>query len=174
MDSTTKFVKEQHILFPGFFKYLEHYGMISKFRESVRQKEETQEAHFSGKHLTLHCSIIEPNVPAYIYHFSHDTSHDSIFVHHVLTDIKTSGKIRNKLIFMNDNASTQYKNKQVFRSMQNLAATYNLCIFRLYGAAEHGKGLIHAMSSLSEGNFTARCHIRQVVCRHTRDMPLYD
>ena len=31
--------------------------------------------------------------------------------------------------------------------MQNLAATYNLCIFRLYGAAEHGKGLIHAMSS---------------------------
>ena len=32
--------------------------------------------------------------------------------------------------------------------MQNLAANYNLHIFRLYGAAEHGKGLIDAMSSL--------------------------
>ena len=105
---------------------------------------EVQEAHFSGKQFTLHCSIIErKEEKKYVYHLSHDP----ISVHEALEDVSQNWKIKKETIIVkSENAPTQYKNKYAFYSLQSLANTYNVQIIRIYGAAGHGKGLVNAMS----------------------------
>ena len=46
-----------------------------------------------------------------------DPTHDSFFVHQVLTNIITTWNIET-VIIKNDNVSIQYKNKYAFKSMQ--------------------------------------------------------
>ena len=111
----------------------------------MKPKFEAQDAHFSGKQFTLHCAIVEPEVPKYVYHLSDDITHDSFIVHHVITGIITTRNINNQtIIIKSDHAPTQYKNKYAFKSMQNLSDTYNVRIIRIFGAAGHSKGLIDA------------------------------
>ena len=115
---------------------------------AFKPKFEVQDAHFSGKQFTLHCSIVTPGPVKYVYHLSDDTNHDPTFVHAVVKDIFDRWSIKNEtVIIKSDNAPTQYKNKYAFESMQQLADDYNVKIVRIYGAAGHGKGLIDAMSS---------------------------
>ena len=47
---------------------------------ALRPKDEVQSAHFSGKQLTLHRSIVNPVNNRYHFDLSDDTNHDSIFV----------------------------------------------------------------------------------------------
>ena len=58
-----------------------------------------------------------------------------------------------KLIFKSDNASIQYKSKYTFRKMIKLASTFDIEIYWFYGEADHGKGLVDAMSSLAAKRF---------------------
>ena len=51
---------------------------------ALRPKDEVQSAHFSGKQLTVHCSIVSNR---YHFHLNDDTNHDSIFVDYVIRDI---------------------------------------------------------------------------------------
>ena len=55
---------------------------------AIKPKFEVQEAHFSGKQYTLHCSIVEPGMSEYVYHLCDDTKHDPVFVNEVLEEIK--------------------------------------------------------------------------------------
>ena len=115
---------------------------------AMKPKFEVQDAHFSGRQYTLHCSLVHPGETKYVFHLSDDTKHDPCFVHEVLDDIFQKWSIENEtIIIKSDNAPTQYKNKYAFFSYQNLANKYNVRIIRIYGAAGHGKGLIDAMSS---------------------------
>ena len=115
---------------------------------AIKPKFEVQEAHFSGKQYTLHCSIVEPGMSKYVYHLCDDTKHDPVFVNEVLEDIFTKRNIKNEtVIIKSDNAPTQYKNQYAFFLLQQIANKYNVTILRIYGAAGHGKGLIDAMSS---------------------------
>ena len=45
---------------------------------TMKPKFEAQGAHFSGKQFTLHCAIVKPKGPKYVYHLSDDTTHDHI------------------------------------------------------------------------------------------------
>ena len=47
---------------------------------ALKPKFELQDAHFSGKQYSLHCSFVEPGENKYEYHLSDDTNHDSILV----------------------------------------------------------------------------------------------
>ena len=114
----------------------------------MKPKMEAQNTHFSGKQFTLHCALVLPGQPKYVYHLSDDTTHDSFFVHQVLTDVITKWGIENEtVIIKSDNAPTRYKNKYAFHSIQKLSDMDNIRIIRLHGAAGHGKGLIDAMSN---------------------------
>ena len=107
---------------------------------ALRPKDEVQSTHFSGKQLTLHCSIVNPVNNRYHFHLSDDTNHDSIFVDHVIRDIIDKYNIQNEdLWIQSDNASSQDKNKYSFGLLNKLASEFNLRIIRTYGAAGHGK-----------------------------------
>ena len=82
---------------------------------AIKPKFEVQEAHFSEKQYTLHCSIVEPGMNKYAYHLCDDTKHDPVFVNEVLEDIFTKRNIKNEtVIIKSDNALTQYKNQYAF------------------------------------------------------------
>ena len=96
---------------------------------AITPKSEVQDAHFSGKQYSLHCSIVIPGENKYVYHLSDDTRHDATFVHEVLVDIFEKWGIKDEtVIIKSDNAPSQYKNKYAFASMQNLANKYNVTI----------------------------------------------
>ena len=112
----------------------------------MKPKFEVQDAHFSGKRYSLHCSVVEPGTEKYFYHLSEDKTHGPEFIHEVLIDLFDKLSIKNKTIMIkSDNAPTQYINKYAFNSMQTLSNDYNVKIIRIYGAAGHGKSLIDAM-----------------------------
>ena len=72
---------------------------------AIKPKFEVQEAHFSGKQYTLHCSIVEPGMNKYIYHLCDDTKYDPVFVNEVLEDIFTKRNIKNEtVVIKSDNA----------------------------------------------------------------------
>ena len=113
---------------------------------AMKPKFEVQDAHFSGKRYSLHCSVVEPGTEKYFYHLSEDKTHGPVFIHEVLIDLFDKLSIKNKTIMIkSDNAPTQYINKYAFNSMQTLSNDYNVKIIRIYGAAGHGKSLIDAM-----------------------------
>ena len=74
-------------------------------------------------------------------------------VDHVIRDIILKYDIKNEdLWIQSDNASSQYKNKNSFFLLKELAKEFNLRIIRTYGAAGHGKGAIDGMSSFGVKN----------------------
>ena len=92
---------------------------------AIKPKFEVQEAHFSGKQYTLHCSIVEPGMSKYVYHLCDDTKHDPVFVNEVLEDIFTKRNIKNEtVIIKSDNAPTQYENQYAFFLLQQIANIY--------------------------------------------------
>ena len=99
---------------------------------AVKPKFEVQDAHFSGKKYSLHCSIVEPKKQKYFYFLSEDTTHDPEFVHEVLVDLFDKLSIKNETIMIkSDNAPTQYKNKYAFNLTQTLSNNYNVKFIRI-------------------------------------------
>ena len=73
----------------------------------LKPKHEVQDARFSGKHYSLHCSIAEPCENKYVYHLSDNTNHDSIVVTEVLEDIFKCCNIKDEsIIIKSDNSPT--------------------------------------------------------------------
>ena len=62
---------------------------------ALRPKDEVQSADFSGKQFILQCSIVNPVNNRYNFHLSDDTSHDGVFVDHVMRDIIAKYDIQN-------------------------------------------------------------------------------
>ena len=46
----------------------------------LKPKHQDQDAHFSEKQYSPHCSIVEPGKNKYVYHLSDDTNYDPVFV----------------------------------------------------------------------------------------------
>ena len=77
---------------------------------------------------------------------------------------------------ISDNAPNQYKDKYAFAYYQNLANKYNVRIVRLYGAEEHGKELIDAMSSFGVNSILTKDIVTgdvwyknsEEMCKHLR------
>ena len=116
---------------------------------ALKPKHEVQDAHFSGKQYSLHCSIVEPGENKHVYHLSDDTNHDPAFGNEVLEDIFKSWNITDETIkYKSDNAPTQDKNEFTFQSMMNLSNKYNVRIIHNCGAAGLGKGFIDTISIL--------------------------
>ena len=129
---------------------------------ALKPKYEVQDAHFSGKQYSLHCSSVEPGDNECVYCLSDDTNHEPVFVNEVLEDIFEHWNIKDEtIIIKSDNAPTQYKNKFAFQSMINLSNKYNIRIIRINGAAGHGKGLIDAVSS-----FGVKAILRRDIVSH--------
>ena len=113
------------------------------FSENVglKPKHEVQNAHFSGKQYSLHCSIVKPGDNKYVFHLSDDTNHDPLFANEILKDIFKRWNIKDEaIIIKGDNAPTQCKNKFAFQPMMNISNKYNVRIICIYGGAGHGKG----------------------------------
>ena len=109
---------------------------------ALKLKHDVQDAHFSGKQYSLHCSIVEPDENKYVYHLSNDTKHDPVFVNEVLEDIFKRWNIKGETIIKtikSNYAHTQYKNKSAFQSMMKISNKYNIRVIYIYGAAGHGK-----------------------------------
>ena len=129
---------------------------------ALKPKHEVQDAHFSGKQYSLHCSSVEHGDNECVYRLSDDTNHEPVFANEVLEDIFKRWNIKDEtIIIKSDNAPTQYKNKFAFQSMINLSNKYNVRVIRIYGAAGHGKGLIDALSS-----FGVKAILRRDIVSH--------
>ena len=63
---------------------------------AMKPKFEVQDAHFSGKRYSLHCSVVEPGTEKYFYHLSEDKTHGSEFIHEVLIDLFDKLSIKTK------------------------------------------------------------------------------
>ena len=112
-------------------------------------KYEPQDAHFSKKQFTLHCTVGYTKLGIeYLYHISNDTIHDShhtfAVVEHILYRSYKDSKI---FRFKSDNCPTQYKCCNVFSKWRRLSTAYQKVIIVYYGISGHGKGLVDAMSS---------------------------
>ena len=126
MDNVSSVFPEMKSTYDG--KYIE---LDFSQNLGLRPKDEVQSAHFSGKQLTLHCSVVNPVNNRYQFHLSDDTNHDSIFVDHVIRDIIDKYNIQNEdLWIQSDNALSQYKNKYSFGLLNKLASEFNLRIIR--------------------------------------------
>ena len=74
---------------------------------AMKPKFEVQDAHFSGKQYSLHCSIVEPGTQKYFYHLSDDTTHDLEFVHELFVDLFDKLSIINETIMIKSDDSVQ-------------------------------------------------------------------
>ena len=126
--------------------YLENVSYIPKF--------EPQDAHFSGKQTSLHCTVVTKpffpeKEPYYVYHLSDCKIHDSIFTTTVTRDVLDKFPDYSKypvLRIKSDNCSTQYCCLYVFEEYSKLAKEIRIPIILYYGVNGHGRGLIDAMS----------------------------
>ena len=116
-------------------------------------KFEPQDAHFSGKQTTLHCSVTHiPNQPnlSYAYHLSDSTTHNSTFTELVqrslIYELFPEALEYPLLRFKSDNVSTQYCSRFVFENYLKLSSEINLPIIVYFGVNGHGKGTVDAMS----------------------------
>ena len=121
---------------------------------SATPKFEPQDAHFSGKQTSLHCTVIHtPNLSEkdfqYAYHFSDDKNHDASFTISMTSDLlKQFPDFDNYPLIRikSDNCATQYCCLHVFRRYSDLAKKIGKTIILYYGVNGHGRGLVDAMS----------------------------
>ena len=83
------------------------------FSENVNgtPKFEVQDAHFSKRQFSLHCTVNLTGVEkrTYFYHLSNDTGHDAQFTFAVVDDLLSQVPEQDIYRFKSDNSSTQYK-----------------------------------------------------------------
>ena len=93
-------------------------------------KYEPQDAHFSSKQISLHCTVVHP-VDAdvsYAYHLSDDKCHDSAFTSNAIDDLlETYHEYKNDpvLRFKSDNCSSQYCCRYIFPYYSELSIKLN-------------------------------------------------
>ena len=129
---------------------------------SMSPKYEPQDAHFSSKQTSLHCSVVyspTDDKPLHAYHISDNKKHDSAFTILVTKDLL--GYYEDYLDYpliriKSDNCTTQYCCLYVFEAYQKLAIDKNKTVLLYYGVNGHGKGLVDAMSG-----FGLKCPLRR-------------
>ena len=116
---------------------------------SCSPKFEPQDAHFSGKQTSLHCTVDhEPSGDvSYAYHLSDNKTHDATFTNHVICDLVERFSKDDKMIrIKTDNCATQYCSLHVFEAYKQLSIKLEKPIILHYGVNGHGRGLVDAMS----------------------------
>ena len=85
-------IKNDHYLWPQILENTQlGYVFHMDYSENIScaPKFEPQDAHFSGKQVSLHCTVVHsPDVlkPEYAYHLSDTKRHDSVFTEKVIRD----------------------------------------------------------------------------------------
>ena len=118
---------------------------------SCKPKYEPQDAHFSGKQTSLHCTVsyLPTNDHHYHYHISNNLGHESAYTINVLHDLleEYPAALEYPLIrIKTENCKVQYKCRYVFAAYSKLSKDINLPIIAYYGVPGHGRGLVDAMS----------------------------
>ena len=118
---------------------------------SCSPKFEPQDAHFSSKQTSLHCTVVHfgDEKPNYAYHISDNKGHDSAFTCLVTRDLleKFSDACEYPVIrIKSDNCATQYCCLHVFEKYLKLAKEIGKPILLYFGVNGHGRGLVDAMS----------------------------
>ena len=114
-------------------------------------KYEPQDAHFSSKQISLHCTVVHPvdaNV-SYAYHLSDDKCHDSAFTSNAIDDLlETYHEYKNYpvLRLKSDNCSSQYCCRYIFPYYSELSIKLNKPVILYYGVNGQVRGLVDAMS----------------------------
>ena len=93
---------------------------------AIKPKFEVQEAHFSGKQYTLHCSIVEPGMNEYVYHLCDDTKHDPVFVNEVLEDIFTKRNNKYETVIIKSDIHISALERSIL-----VALLITLCLFTM-------------------------------------------
>ena len=117
-----------------FLSQTSHYELWLGYSQNLalKEKRQVQSALFSGKHQTLHNTVLyKPNNQGhkFIYHLSDDTNHDHIFTFSAIYDIISNHPeiIEDKyLILQSDNCQDQYKCKYMFH--QELARKFIITV----------------------------------------------
>lgn len=111
-------------------------------------KMEVQDAHFSKKQYSLHCTVkyTGKSSASYMYHLSDELGHDIKYVSLVVKDLLSQSPEAEIYRFRSDNCSVQYKCHWVFGFWRSLAQELQKPIVVYYGEPGHGKGTVDAMS----------------------------
>ena len=113
-------------------------------------KFDPQDAHFSSKQTSLHCTVVYDNEKdlKYVYNISNNKGHDSAFtllgtkdLMEIFNDFKNYPLIRIKI----DNGSKQYCCCHVFEAYLKLSKEIKKPIVLYYCVSRHGRGLVNAM-----------------------------
>ena len=145
------------------FNHDEYFPLIEKsaqciitqdWSENIQEKSkyEVQSAHFSGKQIVLHCTIVQTSGKTdYVYHFSDvkkkDWATGKWILNHVIENFVDKNLESDNIIRKTDNCREQYKSRQVFGAIQSLASSHNRSMKLVYGPPGHGRGLIDAMGA---------------------------
>lgn len=150
-------IKNDQYLWPLVLNETQHgYVFHMDFSENIQctPKEEPQDAHFSSKQTSLHCTVVHsPHSNRkeflYAYHLSDDKLHDASFTESVTRDLlmrHPDYKDYPLLRIKSDNCSTQYCCLHVFRRYLDLSKEIGKPVILYYGVNGHGRGLVDAMS----------------------------
>ena len=148
-------IKNDHSLWPMILKSFHELWPIFwlDFSKNVAAipKEQPQDAHFSAKQITLHCTVVyQADITVkYAYHISNDLGHDATFTFAVIDDLLSvfSAALDFPVIcFKSDNCQNQYCCLHVFARLQNLSVKLDKTIIWYYGVPGHGRGLVDGMS----------------------------
>jgi hypothetical protein len=132
---------------------------------SASPKFEPQDAHFSGKQTSLHCTVVHKDGQTrYAYHISSDKGHDFAFTESVSRDLLSYYKdeCEESSIFRvkSDNASDQYCCLYVFGMYHQIAREIKKPVLLHFGINGHGRGLVDAMSG-----FGVKTPLRKAIVR---------
>ena len=136
-----KIIETNHQFGPLFhLDYSENVSGTPKF--------EPQDAHFSKRQFSLHCTVVHfgDKEHHFLYHLSDDLTHGWCYTEKVVEDIIKMYPDAQIYRFKFDNCSPQYKSLNIFPIFLRLAALNKKIIIGYYGVKGHGKGLVDAMS----------------------------
>ena len=118
------------------------------FSENVSgsPKYEPQDAHFSKKQFSLHCTVAHhPECNTYLYHLSDNRKHNQSYTKAVVESLINCYPEVTVYRFKSDNCVEQFKCLNVLPVFQQLAMKHKKTV-HYYGVKFHGKGLVDAMS----------------------------
>ena len=135
--------------------YLENKSFSPKF--------EPQDAHFSSKQTSLHCTVVHDNEkdPNYRYHINEDKGHCSSFTLVITKDLMenfNNSKNHPLIHIKSYNCSQQYCYLHVFESYLKVSKEIKKPVILCYGVNGYGWGLVDALSG-----FGVKSSLRQAI-----------
>ena len=106
-----------------------------------------QDAHFSKRQLSLHCTVAHhPEYNTYIYHLSDNRKHNHCFTNVGVKSLIDCFPDIETYQFKSENCKEQYKRLNIVPLFCKLAIEHKKMFIYYYGVNGHGKRLVDAMS----------------------------